>query len=65
MIPDCRKPAFLVMLIIMGNTFQEAITILQMSEDAVETNYNSKQTRQKILLSYFFAVAGKYNISGQ
>jgi hypothetical protein len=47
-------------------TFQEAITILQMSEDAVETNYNnSKQTHAK---KYYYhtalAVAGKYNISG-
>jgi hypothetical protein len=53
MIPDCRKPAFGDVDYYGKPTFQEAITILQMSEDAVETNYTPKQTHaKKILLSY-------------
>jgi hypothetical protein len=48
LIPDCRKPAFGDVDYYGKPTFQEAITILQMSEDAVETNYyNSKQTHAK------------------
>jgi hypothetical protein len=61
--PRLQKACLWVMLIIMGNPFQEAITILQMSEDAVETNYTIPSTHAK---KYYYhtvlAVAGKYNI---
>ena len=47
-------------------TVQEDITILQLSEDATETNYNnSKQTKaQKFYSHSVLATPGKYNISG-
>jgi hypothetical protein len=53
--PRLQKACLLVMLIIMGNPFQEAITILQMSEDAVETNYTipSKPTPKNIIIILF------------